>query len=205
MAKFDEYLYNPADPKVTAKVIKDIPEFKFKCPDIDGLIRYTIYTYDPHADLLRLFPTDFNRRKREAAIKAGFKIHEGHFEQWVEDYIVGDNEDYNAAIVAFVIRFNVADLPAYVMYREVFFGEFLAAMNARDSKEKKEIMANAEIARIRMAELEKKLFTGDEVVNIRSQLYVLAEKMKLNLRPEEKAREIDSKQLIVNDPYFGKE
>ncbi len=204
MAKFSSYLYNPTDPSTPSKVEADIPEFRFECPDKDKLIAYTIYTYDPHADLLKLFPNDFNRRKHEAALLAGFKKNaQGTFDEWVEDCIIGHNDQYNAAIVAFVTKFNIADLPAFVMYREIFFSEFQAAMGAADSKGKKEAMANAEVARKQIQELERKIFTDEETINVRSALYVVAEKMKLNLRPEHMAEAIEKKQLNINDPYYG--
>lgn len=205
MSKFNAYLYDPSDPGVTAKVQADIPEFKFTCPDIDKLIAYTCFVYDPHADLLKLFPNDFNRRKHEAALIAGFKIgSDGRFDEWAEDCFVGANDDYNEALVAFVTKFNIADLPAFVMYREIFFSEFRAAMKATDSKAKKEAMANAEIARTRVTELEKKIFTDDEVLSVRSALYVMAEKQKLRLRPEYRAEDIETNTLKIKDPYYPK-
>lgn len=204
MSRFINYLYDPSDPQTPEKIQKDIPEFKFKCPDIDKLIIYTIFTYDPHADLLKLFPNDFNKRKREAATLAGFKLNsDGVFDEWAEDCIVGQNNEYNAAIVAFVTKFNIVDFPAYVMYREIFFSEFRVAMFAHTSKAKKDAMANVETARKQIADLEKKLFTDEETVNVRSALYVVAEKMKLNLRPEDKAKEIKDKKIKVTDPYYG--
>ena len=203
MAKFTNYLYDPTDPDTPSRVQRDIPEFQLHCPDITKLILYTIYVYDPHADLLKLFPTDFNRRKREAALKAGFTFNnEDTFDIWVEDCIVGANDNYNSAIVTFVTRFNISDLPSYVMYRQVFFSEFSAAMGAKDSKEKKAAMDNAEVARKQLQELEKKLFTDEETINVRNALYVLAERHKLNLRPEDKAKEIETKTLNISDPYY---
>ena len=204
MARSTTYLYDPLDPHTPTKVKADILEFNFKCPDISKLIVYTIYTYDPHADLLKLFPSDLNRRKYEAAMKAGFKINnKGVFDKWVEDCLVGENEAYNFAIVAFVTRFNIADLPAFAMYREVFFSEFRVAMKATDSKAKKEAMANAEIARKQINDLERKLFTDEETLSLRNALYVVSEKLRLNLRPEHKAQEIEEGRLNVSDPYYN--
>jgi DNA-directed RNA polymerase alpha subunit len=141
----------------------------------------------------------------EAALMAGFKIGiDGKFLEWVENCIVGENDDYNMAIASFVTHFNIADLPAYVMYREIFFSEFQVAMRTTDSKLKKVAMDNAEKARIQVTELEKKLFTAEETINVRNALYILAERQKLNLRPEGKANEIAEKKLSVNDPYYGK-
>ena len=206
MSKFSNYLYDPSDPDVKKKVEADIPEFNFKCPDKDKLIRYTILTYDPHGDLLKLFPQDLNRRKYEAALRAGFKLNkDGVFDTWLENCMIGENDSYNSAIVAFVTRFNIADLPAFIMYREIFFSEFRAAMSATDSKSKKEAMQNAEVARKQVIELEKKLFTDEETVNVRNALYVVAEHQKLSLRPEHKAQEIEEGKLSVTDVYYRKE
>ena len=211
MARFQAYLYNPEDPQLTEKVQRDIPEFNFPFPQMDELIRYTIYVYDPHADLIKLFPGDFSRRKAEAAKRAGFAINEdGKFDRIVEDCMVGANDSYNDALVAFVTRFNIADLPSYVMYRDVFFSEMKAALAAdRDSTDKKtasalrkEAMGNAEIARNRLNELEVRLFTDTETMEVRSALYILAEKMKLNLRPEHIATAIERRELNLPDPYY---
>jgi len=202
---FSTWLYDPDDPNLVATVEADIEEFRFTCPDKERLIKYTIWCYDPHTDLLKLFVHDFSRRKYESGIKAGFMLNpDGKFDPWVEDCMVGANERYNDALVAFVTRFNVADLPAYVMYREIFFTEMKATMVAGDSKAKREAMANAETARVRLMELERRLFTGDEVLEIRNALYVKAEKMLLQLRPEAMARAIEKKELNMADPYFKK-
>jgi len=200
---FSNYKYNPDDPTTPDRVQKEIPEFQFKFKEKNKLILYTIYCYDPHSDLLKLFPSDFNRRKREAALKAGFKLKGGVFDEEVEDCIVGENEQYNDAICAFVVSFNIADLPNYVLHREIFFSEFKAAMSATDSKAKKEIMANVETASKQMLELEKKLFTDLETIGVRNSLYKLAEKQKLNLRPEDMAKLIADKELqgVLPDPH----
>lgn len=203
MSHFTSYLYDPLDPNTPKKVKEEISEFNFKCKDIDKLIVYTILVYDPHADLLKLFPQDLNRRKYEAAIKAGFKLNQDKvFDKWLEDCMIGENDAYNSAIVAFVTRFNIADLPAFVMYREIFFSEFRASMSAKDSKTKKEAMNNAEVARKQINELEKKLFTDEETVGVRNALYIFSELQRLNLRPENIARLIDEKELKINDPFY---
>lgn len=205
MARFNQYLYDPSDPDLVSKVQADIPEFNFSFREMDKLLAYTVHVYDPHTDLLKLFPTDFYRRKREAALMAGFTIDDsGKFSPDVEDCLVGANDDYNAAIVAFVTRFNSLDLLSYVMYREVFTTEMRASMSAPDSKSKREAIVNAENARIKLTELEKKLFTDDEVVSVRNALYVLAEKLRLSLRPEDIAMAIERKELDLPDPYYPK-
>lgn len=205
MSRLQSYLFDPNDPDLVSKVQKQIPEFVFKFPDMEKLIRYTVYCYDPHADLLKLFPQDFNRRKYEAARLAGFTLNdEGRFDPDVEDAMVGKNDDYNNAMVEFVTSFNIADMPSFVMYREIFFTEFKAAMSAPDSKSKKEAMGNAEVARTRLTELEKRIFTDVETLEVRSALYVKAEKLKLQLRPEAVASLIERKELILSDPYYPK-
>jgi hypothetical protein len=114
-----------------------------------------------------------------------------------------ENEEYNDAVVAFVVSFNIADLPAYAMYRSIFFSEYRASLNATDSKAKKEIMANAETARAEMTALEHKLFSDEDTIGARNALYKLAEKQKLNLRPEDMARLIADKELqdFLPDPH----
>lgn len=205
MNRFSHFMYDPADPDLVAKVQKDIPEFVFDFPEMEKLIRYTAYVYDPHTDLLKLFPGDFNRRKAEAARLAGFAVDDnGKFDRPIEDCMVGANEKYNEAIVAFVTKFNVADLPSYVAYREVLFSEVRAAMQQTDSKSKKDALVNVATARANLESLERKLFSDEEVADIRNALYVVAERMKLALRPESIATAIDRKELSLPDPYYSR-
>ena len=205
MSTFTTYLYNPDDPDLVQRVEADIEEFRFVCPDKHKLVRYTVFAYDPHTDFIKLFPNDLSRRKYEAAIKAGFDLTaSGKFEPWVEDCMVGANPSYNDAIVAFVTRFNVADLPAYTLFRDVLFSEIKAALAAPDSKSKKEALVNVETARKQLADLERKLLTGDEGSDLRNALYVKAEKMLLQLRPEAMAQAIENKTVAVPDPYYPK-
>ena len=119
------------------------------------------------------------------------------------DCLTGENSEFNDAIVAFAVSFESADLPEFIFYRDVFYSELKAGLNATDSKAKKDVMANVEMARERMTNLEKKLFTDTEVLNVRNALYKLAEKQKLSLRPEDMARLIADKELqdFLPDPH----
>lgn len=215
MTAFNHFLYNPDDPDLVSKVEADIEEFRFTCPDKHKLLKYTIWCYDLHSDMLKLFPGDLNRRKHEAAIKAGFALNEnGRFDKWVEDCMIGMNERYADAVVEFVARFNIANLPAYIMYREMFFADMKAVMSAEanvndiDKKTasglRKEAMANAEIARVRMEDIATSMFGGVETDDIRDALYRKAEKMLIQLRPEAVARQIATNTLSLNDPYYPK-
>ena len=200
MSDFSSYLFNPFAPDTVAK-LEQYPEFQFKNPKKSAIIAYLCLVYDHNSDLTKLYPDNLSRRKREAALQAGFKIGaDKKFPQDIEDIMVCQNPDFNKALVRYSRLFGIADLPSYNFYTEALFSEIESGYACTDSKVKKTIIENVEKTRTILSQLERKMFSGEESVELRNELYRVAENERLGLRPEEIARSIANKTLELPDP-----
>src|SRR5574343_138624 len=127
----------------TVTSLEQFEEFKFSHPYKNKLVSYIILMHDTQSDLKRLFPDDYYRRKREAAILAGFEIGaNGEFSKDVEDIILGNNNDVNDAILKYARLSGIPDAQAYIFYQELLSGQILEGMNTKDPKILKDIRAN---------------------------------------------------------------
>ena len=174
--------------------LKSFPEFNFTVPSgatWEKIVNYMVYVYDPNSELLKLYRDDLYRRKREGALKAGLKIgKDGRFMPEIEAIIVGENDEFNMALVRFARSVGIADYPSYLAYGEIFFKEVEASQKEKDPGKRKTILQNLKESGDKLASLERKIFTGDEVLNVRNALYQTAEMQRLGIRPEEIAKQI---------------
>jgi len=202
MPDYSQLLYDPFAPGTLAK-LEQYEEFKFEAPDKPRLISYLIIMYDINSDMKRLYPDNLWERKRNSAIAVGFRITDGHFEGWVESYLVGENDQFNEAVLRFIRLFGIPDLPALMAYTEILHKQVLAAMKETNEKKLETIQKNIENAIEKISLYERKVYGGEETEQARKSLYLLIEKQRLSLRPEDKAKEIETKTLRVTDPYYG--
>lgn len=201
MASYSNYLYDPFDAD-TVRKLEQYEEFGFKAPDKVKVVRYIIIMYDLASDLKKLYE-DLYERKRNAAILAGFELVDRVFEPWVESILVGKNDAVNDAILRYVRLSGIPDATAYLAYTEILHKQVLAAVKETDEKKLKVIQDNIQNAMEHVRTFERRIFSGDEVENVRAALYRYAEKLRLNLRPEDKASEIEAGTLSLADPYYG--
>lgn len=203
MPDYSQLIFDPFAPDTITK-LEQYEEFQFSVPDKPKMCAYIVLLYDINSDLKRNYPDNLYERKRNAALSAGFTITDGHFPGWVEDILVGDNDKFNDAALRFVRMFGLPDMPAYLAYTEILHKQVSAALKETDEKKLKIIQENIESSRTMVAQLERKMFGGEEVESVRAALYRLAEKQRLNLRPEHKAQQIETKTLSLPDPYYDK-
>ena len=200
MEDYSRFLYKPFSEE-TVKLLEKYPEFQFDVPDKQKVINYLILLYDLASSEVKNHSDRLYERKKFSALKAGFKLNkEGHFENWVEDILVGENDSFNDAMIRFVRFFALPDLPAHTAYNEMIDHEFTSAAKEKDSKIIKIIMINIDELRGKIESLERKIFTGEETENVRKALYRLMEKQRLP-RPEIIAKDIENKDLKLPDPY----
>ena len=201
MQDFSRCLYDPFA-KDTVERLEQLPEFNFTFKDKAKIIAYLILVYDYNN---RDWQKQFTRHielKREAALLAGFKIGANkHFSEEVEDFIVGNNAEFNKAVIRYLYLCGIPELPALVAHRELQSAEMEAAFGTTDPKDRKIIRENIDKGTERIAEYEEKVFGGKEVENLRKELYKNIEAEKIRLRPEHIAEDISKQKLDLPDPY----
>ena len=204
MADYSQLMFDPFGTD-TVNQLEQYEEFSFKVPDKVRACAYMIIMYDPRSYMKKLYPDNFYERKLKSAIAAGFKTIDGKFEPWVEQILVGENDDFNDAELRFTRMFGIPDYPAFIVYSDILDKQFRAAKKESDPKKLQVIQANIKVAMAEVSLYERNIFGHEETENVRAALYRLAEKQRLNLRPEEKAVEIDNKALKVHDPHYPKD
>ena len=207
---YSKFLYDPFS-KDTVSKLEQYEEFQFECKDKVKVVAYLILMYDINNTDFRRAYSDLYERKHKCAVTAGFELDDkGHFSPEIESILVGKNDMFNDAMARYISLFNIPDLPAHTAYSEILAKECIVAQKERDSKILKDVIANIDRARKNVEDCEVRIFTGIEVENVRKALYRFAQKKRLGLRPEEKAREIkdvsDKKIKMINVPnlYYGK-
>ena len=201
MANYSNFLYDPFAPD-TVDRLEEYEEFHFTVPDKPKIVSYIILMYDIKSDLKKLYEGLYER-KRNAALLAGFELTNGKFEPWVESMILGENDSVNDAILRYVRLFGIPDATAYLAYTEILHKQVLAAMHETDEKKLKTIQDNIENAMDKVTVFERRIFSGDEVETVRAALYRYAEKVRLQLRPEDVANAIEKGDLKLADPYYA--
>jgi hypothetical protein len=203
MQSFSHLMYDPFAIDTVSK-LESIEEFQFKFSEKDKAIAFLILVWDyNNRDWQRQF-SRYIDLKREAAIIAGFKLSkEGKFSSQVEDLIIGNNPDFNRAVIRYLYLTGVPELPALAAHRELQSAELEAVYNHKDAKDRKQIRENIDKGTERIKEYEQAIFGGTEVLSLRTELYKTMESTKLRLRPEYIAEDTRSKKLQIKDIYYG--
>ena len=192
------YLFDPFNPSEIERLKKELET------DLDDkVLKYIIFLYDINSEYRRLYP-EYVVRKKETAIKAGFKLNKkSEFDADDEAVILGENADVNLLIMKFLKLFNNPDYILYVSFWELLGGEIVNSIKETDPKIKKVIGDNIGKFGSAISRLEENIFGGKEILSMRNALYATLINERL-LRPEEIARQTAEKTLNLKvDPFYG--
>ena len=188
---YSRYLYKPFDPATLTKLESFDEVFRFKARHKAKVIDYMILMYDHNNTEFRQLYPDYFTRKRQAALLAGFPAgKDGKLESDVEAMLVGENDQFNTALVRYLLMQGIPDYPALVALREMQAQDFIAAFAPTEAKDRKQIRENLEKITSDIARLEERIFTGVETENVRKALYQYMEAERVRLRPEHMAQVI---------------
>lgn len=196
---YSKCLYDPFD-KATVSKLEEYPEFQFEIKDKSKVIAYLILVYDRNSDLFLLHADNLYMRKKEAAMRVGFKLDANkHFSEDVEGILTGENEQFNLAQFRYIRLHGIPDLPVLIKYLEMLDAE-MAGVLPPDPKKRGDVMKNIAELHQKIDKLEEKIFTGKESERARESLYSLIEKIRVP-RPEFMAQDIANKTLDLPDPH----
>lgn len=179
--------------------LSDVFDFKLYKANQKKFLVYLTLVYDKES-YFRKDVKNFIQRKYEAAVCADLRLNEdGHFAREVEDVIVGQNSEFNRAIVQYVsMQFNL-EYAKIVVYEFNLYKKIQESFSKFDDKG---LMKNLiDDLSNDISELEKKVFGGEEVTNVRKALYEGTNKSRLNLRPEEMLEEYAINKLRHLSPW----
>jgi hypothetical protein len=201
------FRYNPFDPNTAALLEEEYDEFKVDFGvKKQQAVCYLILFYDLNTPLRIRYP-ELISRKTECAKLSDFKINsDGTFQKKYEDLMVGENDNFNNAVSAYIRGFGSAEYISLNMYWNIFASEYKNAAKISTSKDYKDTIANIKQLQNEITRLTDIIFGGHEVVNMRMALYKGIEKERVKLRPEDIAKIIDNKEKVkevLGDQYDG--
>lgn len=189
MAKynFTSCLYNPNLSTFVKKITKGIPDFRKyekSNEDAESVFKWIVYTYDKQSPLVKEIH-ELMVRKGEAAALAGFTTDEdGRFNEDIEKFLMGQDDEVNGLIVAYISRF--AD-PHYIMLVaswNLLLDNTKKLLSGRQSKDTyqtiKQITSD-------MEDITRTVFSShetDEALELRKALYSRVESDRLKLNQE---------------------
>lgn len=189
--EFERCLYDPFRKDLVSKMESDYEEFRLNFGNLQSrkeeVLRYIIIMYDLKSPYRQMYP-DHMDRKREAALRAGFAlgVHKT-FSNWVEDMLVGQNEEVNVAIVKYLMLFGIPELTAL----EGCISQFVA--ESEKMMKRKGDMKTYQLQKALMHDMdryENKIFGGQEALDMRKALYQNLEQRRRAVRPEDIAKRL---------------
>ena len=172
--------------------LKKVQEFR-RNPHLrlekNRVLRYIILMYDKNSPFRKRFP-DISRRKIEAAKYAGYKLEEGGlFPEHVEDMLMGRIENANKMLVAYV-RLHRNIKFSYLVSMEESFYHLMEQVTGGDMKNLAQIRSIKEEIEETLADI----LSEDNTPLIKESVLKYVEDRRLNLRPEDIARNNRKKQ-----------
>jgi hypothetical protein len=199
---YSRFMFRPFE-EDTVTQLEKYPEFNFNIEDKARVINFMILMYDPNSEIRRTYP-DLLTRKREVAKVVGFQLDDDKkFSPHIEQMLLGENHEYNVAMIRFAQMHGIPDFDVLVVTKEMLAKELVAALKETDAKIRTIIQKNIKVNLADIEVLERRIFTGEETQKARESLYHLIEKVRVP-RPENMADDIKNKSVDLPDIYKTK-
>lgn len=165
-------------------------------------LTYIALMYDIQSELRRN-NKDYNNRKFEAGKIAGFELENGRFNKDVEDTLLGEDDNFNKAVIQMVYYSFNNDYKLLFILEEQYnkaMSEYSSKIVDFDEKSRKLLTTMKE----QIEEIENKIFGGTETINLRKALYSGIDATRSRLpRVENVLIEFEENGLIDYSPYPG--
>lgn len=196
LSDFDltQFQFDPSKDYELNKLIKSHQDFQQKLgADLEKqrktILRYIILMYDIHSPLRIMFSEDF-KRKREAAVLAGFKMKQKNrkLTPSLEDILIGKNPVVNEMIIRYVLGFYNPDYLRLVVFKEMLGQMARNSINGQNVTPQN-IKAFNELSQS-IEQLQDKIFGSRESKELKEELYKTLEEEYFNLHPDMVAKEM---------------
>ena len=180
----DNFYQNPKSPDFVKQLESASEYFKADLPK--GVNRKKFFTFtclmlDPASELKKNI-TSLPQRKTLAALAAGFTLDsDNKFTPDIESVLVGANMDAARMQSEYAMLSMGMDFAAYTFYTRIFVE--LVAMSHQNAKKDTVLLIGK--VRDETEKIERKIFGGDEVLQMKKALYLSSKSMSLNLQMED--------------------
>ena len=180
----ENFFKNPKFPNFVDQLESTSELFKTELPK--GVSRKKLFTfislmYDPASELRKNI-SNLPQRKTLAAIASGFTLNaDNKFSEETENVLVGANQETARMMAEYCMLAQGMDFTAYTAYSRIFIE--LVSMSHKSTK-KDTIMLIGKV-REETEKIEKKIFGGDEILQMKKALYLSSKSISLNLQMED--------------------
>lgn len=175
-----------------------------KIPTIP-VIKYIVSCYDPESRIVKDNNKRWTIKKKEAARFSGvMALANRGFEEDVSQILYCKNRVINILILRYVFLLHSRDALMYGIYNEMLInqGAQLLAFDFKTPAEVATAKVNIELIQSDIVRLEHKMFSGDDVNELKNVLHEMsAEFMVSELRPESLVTKYEKGEEIVASPY----
>jgi hypothetical protein len=180
-----KFVYNPNATDFVEKLTSVSEYFKPEIKNVNKrkLLTYICLMYDPQSELRKTISV-LPHRKMMCALTAGFVLNPrtNKFNEEIENMLAGGDMDANRMMAEYCLLSMGMDYMAYTAYARIFVD--LVAMSSVQDKITNLVPLIAKV-RTEVDVLERKIFGGDEVSDMKRALYQTSKQVSLNLRMED--------------------
>jgi hypothetical protein len=204
------FQYNPQDKEVISHLQNEYPNHFGNAYYVGDnhksiqnkkkeILKYIIYVYDKFTPLKDRVP-DLVDRKYQACLLAGFKINsDGTFDEPVIDMIAGKVDAINASIAKYLTLSFDPDHMLITRAWDMYTIEISRSWHKHRGDEAT-VKVLERLNKI-IKDKTKDILGGDDAYKIKRHFYKALEVHKLEIRPENMARLIQSKEIDLQSPY----
>lgn len=181
---------------------KDVERFELHPVDKNCAIRYMVLIFDPESPVQKKIP-EYTKARQVAAVLAGFKTDkQGNFPKAVTQMMAGRISSFNEMLVRYIRLFHNPTFSLLVSTQESFYKKLLMMNDYSDINTGKKSAIDNEVLRgelhkqadnlLKQIDIYKsKLLNGDKNPYMQESLFQVVdeEAKRLNIRPEEQARD----------------
>ena len=195
-----KFMFDPKSDDFEEKMVRRSTMFDFQ-EDRRKWLTYLTLVYDINSEIRRN-NAEYMQRKLIGAETAGFKLSkEGRFEKYVENRLLGTDMDFNRAICEFAYFMYNNDYKLLELLAEKFdlaIVEQRMALKVITDKDRKNIHGMKDDIEV----LERKIFGGEETIDLKRALYEGIDNLKDKLpRKENEIKEFEENGLELRSPF----
>jgi len=170
-----------------------------------SLYKYIVATYDKESPFVVKYK-DWSQRRKVTAKYAGFQIDKetGRYKKEAERIILGLNGNVTAIVIRYLFLQNDVDFINLAGYQALYFKQMKAAfdMNYENPASYEKLQKNISYLSEIIKSIQRLIFRGDETNEYRMRLYEFANRISLDITPEDIAMKKESGENIVDfKPY----
>lgn len=178
--------------------------FELKMVSDESVVKYIVAMYDISSPFVRQY-FDLRERRNHVAKYADFPKKGGHYIEEVEDIVAGKNSIANDLIVRYMFCQADIDFIQLQTYQHMYYDQVKATVGNAFEKpgDFEKLKKNIDSLTSDIKRLQRSVFEGNEIKNLRNWLYNFVENISTDFRPEDRAERLQNGEEVVDHNPYG--